>query len=353
MGFLHLLLLTLFSLLFILSVISPTAESASFKCSGTNQTCQSIIGYVSPNTTTLSALRTLFGVKRLRSLLEVNSLPLSTSPNYIVSANQTIKIPFTCLCANGTGVSNKRPIYTVVKNDFLYYIAADIFTNFVTDDEIQAVNGIINASLIQPGQKLWIPLPCSCDEVDGQMVIHYGYMVPSGAIVAQIAETYGTTVETLLSLNNLSSPSKLMADEPLDVPLRACTSSINTTSLDYPLLVSNGTYVLTANNCVQCNCDAANNYTLQCKPSQLNATNWPACPSTECLIGNTTISSCSITSCDYAGYTSQRILTALETLSTCPAAPPGNVASKINSEGWSFVLALALAHFILYYQHFW
>lgn len=40
----------------------------------------------------------------------------------------------------------------------------------------------------------------------------------------------------------------------------ACTSMISNTSLDYPLLVPNGTYVFTAANCVMCKCDAANNW---------------------------------------------------------------------------------------------
>ena len=42
----------------------------------------------------------------------------------------------------------------------------------------------------------------------------------------------------------------------------ACTSMVaNNNSLDYPLLVANGTYVYTANSCVMCKCDSANNWT--------------------------------------------------------------------------------------------
>ncbi|GAB4853080.1 hypothetical protein Ancab_017265 [Ancistrocladus abbreviatus] len=352
MSFLRRLLSALISLLFILSIISPPAESTSFKCATTTKNCKSIIDYVSPNTTTLFAIKTLFGIKNLRSLLGVNSLPLSTSPNATVSAQQTIKIPFPCLCANGTGVSNRLPIYTVVPGDFLYHIAAEVFSGLVTVNQIQAVNGIKNVSLIEIGQKLWIPLPCSCDEVDGQGVVHYGYVVPSGSSVSQIAAEYGTTEQTLLSLNGMSNASQLLAGQVLDVPLKACTSSIKNSSLDYPLLVANGTYVLTANNCVLCKCDAANNYTLQCAPSQLKPTNWSTCPSMLCssnaYIGNTTSSSCSSTSCAYAGYTSQSILTTLDTQSTCPA--PSNLGSNMHSEVWSTLLIFGFAHlFTLYF----
>lgn len=42
----------------------------------------------------------------------------------------------------------------------------------------------------------------------------------------------------------------------------ACTSMVaNNNSLDYPLLVADGAYVYTANSCVMCKCDSANNWT--------------------------------------------------------------------------------------------
>ena len=41
--------------------------------------------------------------------------------------------------------------------------------------------------------------------------------------------------------------------------LAACSSSISSDSLDNSLLLSNGTYAITAYQCVKCRCDAANN----------------------------------------------------------------------------------------------
>ena len=40
--------------------------------------------------------------------------------------------------------------------------------------------------------------------------------------------------------------------------LAVCQSSISNTSADYNLLVPNGTYVLTADDCIQCKCSASN-----------------------------------------------------------------------------------------------
>ncbi|KAF5198683.1 Lysm domain-containing gpi-anchored protein [Thalictrum thalictroides] len=154
-----------------------------------------------------------------------------------------------------------------------------------------------------------------------------------------IADEYGTTEATLLRLNGLANPNDLQADSVLDVPLKVCTSMISTTSLDYPLLVPNGTYTFTANNCVQCKCDASNNWTLQCEPSPngVKIANWTRCPSTQCQnnpnlsIGNTSSSNCG-PACSYAGYNSQTILTTAVS-STCPttdgAQRPSNGAIKI------------------------
>lgn len=85
--------------------------------------------------------------------------------------------------------------------------------------EIQAVNNISDANLIIVGADLWIPLPCSCDEVGGERVVHYGYVVPGGATLEEIAQEYNTTQDTLLALNGLTSKD-LKAGAVLDVPLQ-------------------------------------------------------------------------------------------------------------------------------------
>nr|GMC85300.1 lysM domain-containing GPI-anchored protein 2 [Ipomoea batatas] len=266
------------------------AQSSSFKCSSSNSTCDAIIDYVSPNTTTLSAVKALFNVKNLRSILGANNLPLTTPPNQTLIANHTLKIPFTCSCANGTGTSNKRPVYTVVPGDGLYHIAAEVFGNLVTDHQIQAANNIKDANLIFVGQKLWIPLPCSCDEVDGQRVLHYGHVVSPGSSVDAIAAQYNTSQDTLLSLNGLTSPKDLKAGAVLDVPLPKIKSSL-----------------------------------------------WATCPSTPCQFGSG--GGCGVTECAYAGYTNQTILTAsAPNTSTCPPVENGGAILRQQAWGWDFLL---------------
>lgn len=224
------------------------------------------------------------------------------------------------------------------KGDGLDFIARNIFSNLMTYQQIASVNNIPDPNLIDVGQQLVIPLPCSCDDVDGMKVVHYGYVVPSGSSVSRIASDYDTTEQTLLRLNGLASANALKADSVIDVPLRACTSMISTTSLDASLLVPSGTYAFTANNCVQCKCDKANNLRLQCDPSPqgIRISNWSRCPSMQCE-GNSSLSSTSC-GCAYMGYTNQTILVTYD--STCPAGTPSNDARKVGLQwlSWTWLL---------------
>ncbi|RZC45707.1 hypothetical protein C5167_038664 [Papaver somniferum] len=272
-------------------------ESLGFTCkSNTTSKCKSLAGYVSPNATTLSSIVSLFGITDFNSLLGANNLPLRTKPSKSVAAKDTIKIPFTCSCKNGTGISDKGPIYKVQSGDSLYHIATVLFGFLVTADEIAAVNNISNPDLIVVDQLLRIPLPCNCDDVEGNQVLHYAHKVSPNKSLEMIAKEFGTTEESLLTLNNLTDAKQLEAESILDVPLRVCTSMIRNTSADYPLLLSNGTYTFTANNCVKCSCDSSGkywetfqepkNWTLYCEeasPQKVKVSNWKECPTTECV----------------------------------------------------------------------
>ncbi|CAM8920655.1 unnamed protein product [Rhodiola kirilowii] len=324
-------------LLILLAANLAAGQTGNFTCKSTT-TCQSLIDYITPNTTTLSSIQTLFGILNHRTLLGANNFKPSTYPNTTVSPGQRLRIPFPCSCSNGVGRSRGLPIYTVQPDDGLSHIAEDVFSKLVTFQQIADANNITDVNLIQSGQDLYIPLPCSCDDVEGSKVVHYGHMVETGTNLSIIATTYGTNESTLMKLNGISVAANLLANVVLDVPLKACSSSIVNDSLDSDLLLSNGTYVYTANNCVKCKCEAANNYTLQCEASQVNASRWATCPSMQCQASSKSVSlgeelssanACNQT-CAYAGYnyTNQTILTALVPDASCTASPDGNAPSS-------------------------
>lgn len=355
----QLLLLLLPLSLFFLLLLSPPLTTAQpppphpFPCT-TTSTCKSLVGYVSPNTTTLARIQTLFQVKTLGSLLGVNNLSASTPSNHTIRANSTVRIPIPCRCSNGVGMSNNVPNYTVVPNDGLFHIASEVFGGLVEYHQIVTANNISDPNLIFVGQRLWIPLPCSCDDVEDLDVVHYAHVVATGNSVGQIAAEFGVNSGTLMRLNNISDPRNLMAGQVLDVPIRACTSSVSNNSPDFPLQVANGTHIYTANNCVMCRCDARNNYTLQCQPSGLRAVNWPTCPAMQCsnsnmLLGNsTTPTDCSRSTCAYAGYDRERILTTVATQNTCPGSGDNtNGAPEIRWRGWSLAIVLVCLQVVM------
>ncbi|KAD4982165.1 hypothetical protein E3N88_18836 [Mikania micrantha] len=347
---------TLILLCFIFSTQS-TAQNPGFRCTNsTTTTCNSLIDYRLPNTTTISAIASLFQIKNIRSLIAANNFPISTSQNYQLNASEIIKIPFPCLCRNGTGISNRRPIYTVVSGDGLYHIAAEVFSRLVTFPQIQSVNNIPNPDLISEGQELWIPLPCSCDAVDGAAVLHYGHLVANGSTLSGIAQQFNTTESTLLDLNGMSNAGALQADQILDVrpkphEMRAnvCNTIVRNDSMDYPLLVPNGIQTYTANGCVRCQCNANNSWILNCEPSGIVLPNGRTCPSTQCAgtafdLGNSTSESgCNRGRCAYGGYRNNTIFTEVTQENTCPGICSNNRSGNgSNGLRWSSVLGGSL-----------
>ncbi|RWR84556.1 protein NSP-INTERACTING KINASE 3 isoform X1 [Cinnamomum micranthum f. kanehirae] len=334
-----------------------SATSITFRCT-TRPTCQGMIGYISPNTTTLSSIKDLFGLESVYSLLAANSWPTKDT-NRSITAGSTVRIPFPCSCSNDTGISDRTPVYSLKPDDSLDYIARTIFGEFVTYQEIAAVNNVSDVNQLYIGQKLWIPLPCSCDDVDAARVVHYGHVVANGSSVSQIAGEFGTTVATLIGLNNetLSDPKNLKAGQILDVPIKACNSSTVSS-----LLVPNGSYALIANNCDQCSCNS-NHLGLKCMRAQgVLGTMLAPCPSTQCgnlsLGESVDLTTCLRTTCDYAGYNARMILTVLTNQSTCTsrnadAGPKVNIKIIIGAISGAIGLFIACIVFVFLKKRFW
>ncbi|KAI3894001.1 hypothetical protein MKX03_034894 [Papaver bracteatum] len=209
-------------LLFSVLTFSSVKSDEGFECKSP-ATCMSVAGYVTPNATTYSSIASLFGIKDLNALLGANSLPLGTSASKSVAAKETVKIPFPCSCNNGNGISDKTPIYKVKAGDGLDHIARDIYSLLITYEEIAEANNITDPNKIEIGQTLMIPLPCSCDPVDGKPVVHYAHKVASKETLDMIGKQFGVTEKTLLKLNDLDNAKDLKAESIIDVPLTGGT----------------------------------------------------------------------------------------------------------------------------------
>jgi chitin elicitor-binding protein len=205
----------------LLFLLAAPASATNFTCETAGKTCQSAIGYAVPNATTYGELVTRFNTTTtLAELLGANGLPASTPASTPLAAKTTVRVPFRCRCgSNGVGQSEGGPIYVVYPLDGLDHIARDVFDAFVTYQEIATANNITNVNLIQVGQKLRIPLPCTCDQVDGADVMHFAYSVAKGDDPPGIAAKFGVTESTLLSVNKITDPKSLIQGQILDVPL--------------------------------------------------------------------------------------------------------------------------------------
>ncbi|KAG6500666.1 chitin elicitor-binding protein-like [Zingiber officinale] len=341
--------------LLLLFLLHQPAFAANFTCRapGGAARCQSLVGYTARNDTNLAKIMTLFQIRSFRSLLAANGLPLFTPPSRPVPAGSTLRIRLSCSCSAGRGASAHRPLYRIAPGDGLDSIARNVFNGLISYQEITAANNISDPNLIQIGQEIYIPLPCSCDKVEGEPVVHYAHVVTSGSTVSAIAAEFGAKEETLLNLNGISDPESLEVGQVLDVPLRACSSSIGSASVDSGLLVSNGTYILTANNCVLCSCSSSS-WELDCHPTRGISSS--VCPVATCgnlSLGNSSSSTaCESTTCNYAGYTNSTnfdILTSLTTQSLCDSAgtplpqPSDGFSLRVEARSSSSFLRLSVA----------
>lgn len=203
----------------LLVFFAASASAANFTCTA-GATCRSAIGYSVPNATTYGELITLFNTTTLPDLLGANGLPAETPASKRIEAKTLVVIPFRCRChGSNVGQSDQLPVYVVKPQDGLDAIARNVFDAFVTYQEIAAANNIPDPSKIQINQTLWIPLPCSCDKVDGADVMHLAYSVPKGDSTPAIAAKYGVSENTLLKLNGITDPMQLKMGQILDVPL--------------------------------------------------------------------------------------------------------------------------------------
>lgn len=176
------------------------------------------MSYTAPANSTLTKVAALFGVNDTDSLLGANDFNLSTPATLALSPGDFLKVPVTCNCINGTRQSNST-IYTVIANDNLSFIAGTTYQGLITDLQIGAANGIVHLNNIQIGQHLVIPFPCGCNPVSGQPVVYLAYPVQSGDIIANISAYFGAQMTDVLSLNGIANASDLQVGTVLEVPI--------------------------------------------------------------------------------------------------------------------------------------
>ncbi|KAK1620169.1 hypothetical protein QYE76_025686 [Lolium multiflorum] len=309
--------------LMLAAIVTPSPSDAKTTiepCSGSDS-CPALLGYTLYADMKVSEVAALFATDP-SALLAANALDFAApgAAHRILPAGLLLRVPARCACADGVRKS-VAVRYAARPADTLATLADVVFAGLASADQIRGANGLADADPDAPldaGLPLVVPLPCVCfNSSDSNLpAVYLSYVVQVGDTVPAIAAGYETTVTDVMNVNAMGSPVAAPGDI-LAIPLPACASSFPKSASDHGLLVANGTYALTAGNCVQCSCGPGN-LNLYCTPASLSG----SCPSTQCsnsnvLLGNAsthaTSAGCNVSSCSYGGFVNGTIKTLLNT----------------------------------------
>lgn len=322
---------SLFSTLFLLIALSistlVSSKSTIEPCSNADS-CNAMVGYTLYTDLKVSEVAALFGIDPI-SLLTANNIDISYPDveNHILPSQLFVKVPITCPCVDGIRKSVSTH-YKARPSDTLSSIADSIYGGLVSADQLREANSVSDPSVLDVGQNLVVPLPCTCfnNSDNGLPAIYLSYVVQPVDTLAGIAARYQTTITDLMNVNAMGSTA-ISPGDILAVPLSACTSNFPRYASDYGLIVPNGSYAITASHCVQCSCSAGSR-NLYCMPASLAV----SCSSMQCrgsnlMLGNLTMqqssAGCNVTSCNYDGYVNGTINTmfSVSLQPRCPGAP--------------------------------
>ncbi|KAF5200803.1 lysM domain-containing GPI-anchored protein [Thalictrum thalictroides] len=314
------------------STIEPCLNSDS---------CNAMVGYTLYTDLKVSEVSALFQIDPI-ALLTTNAIDISYPDveNHILPSQLFLKIPITCSCVDGIRKSVSTR-YKTRPSDTLASIANTVFSGLVSADQIREANSIADPTVLDIGELLVVPLPCTCfNSTDNFLpAVYLSYLVKPMDTLVGIAARYATTITDLMNVNAMGTTG-IKDGDILAVPLPACASNFPRYASDFGLNVANGSYAITASHCVQCSCGPGN-LNLYCTPASLAV----SCSSMQCrnsnlMLGNVTAQAsaagCNVTSCTYGGYVNGTILTRLSTSlqPRCPGehqfpalvAPPTTVA---------------------------
>ncbi|KAG8633100.1 lysM domain-containing GPI-anchored protein 1 [Manihot esculenta] len=304
-------------LIFINVVAVVTSKSTIEPCSN-NDSCNALLGYTLYTDLKVSEVASLFQIDPI-AFLTANSIDISYPDieNYILPSQLFVKVPIVCSCADGIRKSVSTH-YKTRPSDTLSSIADSIYSGLVSADQLQEANSIQDPSVLDVGQSLVVPLPCTCfNGTDNSLpAIYLSYVVKEIDTLVGIASRYSITITDLMNVNAMGNPA-IKAGDIIAVPLPACASKFTIYAFDYGLIVANGSYAISASHCVQCSC-GPENLELYCMPASLAV----SCSSMQCknsnlMLGNVTwkqsSAGCNVTSCSYGGYVNGSIMTTLST----------------------------------------
>lgn len=196
-----------------------SSKSTIEPCSNAD-TCNALLGYTLYTDLKVSEVASLFQVDSI-AILTSNAIDISFPDveNHILPAQLFLKVPITCSCVDGIrkSVSTK---YKTRPSDTLASIADSIYSGLVSADQIKEANSISDPSVLDVGQTLVVPLPCTCFNGTDNLLpaIYLSYVVKPVDSLTGIAASYSTTITDLMNVNAMGSTA-IKAGDILAVPL--------------------------------------------------------------------------------------------------------------------------------------
>ena len=209
----------LFFSLVLANVVFVSSKSTIEPCSNSDS-CNAMLSYTLYTELKVSEVASLFQVDPI-AILTANAIDISYPDveNHILPSQLFIKIPINCSCIDGIRKSVSTH-YKIRPSDTLSSIADSVYSGLVSADQIREANSILDPTVLDVGQNLVVPLPCTCfNGTDNSLpAIYLSYVVkPVDSLIA-IAKRYSTTITDLMNVNAMGSTSVEVGDI-LAVPL--------------------------------------------------------------------------------------------------------------------------------------
>lgn len=152
---------------------------------------------------TLSGIASMFGTT-YQALAQLNGI---ANPN-LIYPGQVLKV--NGVAGSAAPAPSSGTTYTVKSGDTLSGIAAKYGTTW---QELQKLNGIVNANVIYPGQVLKISGTASAPAAPSVRT----YTVKSGDTLSGIAAMFGTTYQALAAKNGIANPNLIYPGQVIKI----------------------------------------------------------------------------------------------------------------------------------------
>lgn len=201
---------------FLLMVVLRTASAqhqynnvSGYACTRNVSFCESYAFYRPPGSeSNLTSIASVFNTS-VAGIANASGIDSGAA----TTLQTSLYVPLACSCTNG--FYQAPTSHVVVKDETMYTIANSTYQGLTTYQAIQAANPAVNASTMQIGQLLRIPLRCACPP------ILLSYPIFPEETLTIIGERFNVSVAELQATNNVTDPATMLAFTTILIPLPA------------------------------------------------------------------------------------------------------------------------------------